>query len=157
VGGQRSPDQAQSLQRLFELLQLHLPVRFVEQDLGLPLLGSTLGLPVQRGVGGLDLLRERLGRDVGDGCPLVRGQLVLEGSLELFLPVRVRAEAELEALRSEVTELRERLMALGSDLPGRAGHNLHEAWLAEPSTSWPNAQPRRVHSGLSVHEGHCPL
>ncbi len=54
-----------------------------------------------------------------------------EARREVLSEARVQAEAELETLRGEVTELRDRLAALGSNLPMRAGHNLHEAWLAE--------------------------
>jgi len=54
-----------------------------------------------------------------------------EARREVLSESRAQAEAELEALRGEVADLRERLTALGSDLPVRAGHNLHEAWLAE--------------------------
>ena len=54
-----------------------------------------------------------------------------EARREVLSEARAQAEAELETLRAEVAELRDRLTALGSNLPMRAGHNLHEAWLAE--------------------------
>ncbi len=54
-----------------------------------------------------------------------------EARREVLSESRAQAEAELETLRGEVAELRDRLTALGSNLPMRAGHNLHEAWLAE--------------------------
>ena len=54
-----------------------------------------------------------------------------EARREVLSESRSQAEAELETLRGEVTELHDRLTALGSNLPIRAGHNLHEAWLAE--------------------------
>ena len=54
-----------------------------------------------------------------------------EARRDVLSEARAQAEAELEALRGEVEVLRERMMALGSDLPVRAGHNLHQAWLAE--------------------------
>ncbi|MGC8781003.1 MAG: endonuclease MutS2 [Anaerolineae bacterium] len=44
---------------------------------------------------------------------------------------RGQAQAELEALRNEVAQMRERLAALGAAPAGRLGQTLHEAWLAE--------------------------
>jgi DNA mismatch repair protein MutS2 len=54
-----------------------------------------------------------------------------EARREVLSEARAQAEVELETLRGEVAELRNRLTALGSNLPMRPGHNLHEAWLAE--------------------------
>ncbi len=44
---------------------------------------------------------------------------------------RSQAQAELEALRNEIAQMRERLAALGPAPTGRLGQTLHEAWLAE--------------------------
>jgi DNA mismatch repair protein MutS2 len=54
-----------------------------------------------------------------------------EARREVLSEARAQAEAELETLRGELERLRERLTALGAELPGRSAHGLHEAWLAE--------------------------
>ncbi len=54
-----------------------------------------------------------------------------EARREVLTETRTQAEVELETLRGEVAQLRDRLAALGTELPARAGQSLHEAWLAE--------------------------
>ena len=66
-----------------------------------------------------------------------------EARREVLSEARAQAEAELETLRGEVAELRERLTALGSNLPVRAGTTCTKPGWPKPSRSWPSARPRR--------------
>jgi DNA mismatch repair protein MutS2 len=53
-----------------------------------------------------------------------------EARREVLAQTRFEAEAELEAARREVAQVRERLAGIGAETPGR-GQTLHETWLAE--------------------------
>ena len=53
-----------------------------------------------------------------------------EARREVLAQTRFEAEAELEAARREVAQVRERLAGISAETPGR-GQTLHAAWLAE--------------------------
>ncbi len=53
-----------------------------------------------------------------------------EARREVLAQTRFEAEAELEAARREVAQVRERLTGIGAETPGR-GQTLHAAWLVE--------------------------
>ena len=91
-----------------------------------------------------------------------------EARREVLSEARRQAETEIETLRNEMTGLRERLAAFGTESPARSGQSLHEAWLAEAEVVLAQraaqarpparrAQPHARRSGWAAPDGRSGL